>query len=393
MSSPSSADAHPKPNPGSDGRSRTLDVLRGVAAILMVEQHLGIWLLDARTYFTSLNRLHLGLNLLGGLAAPLFVFAAGASAFSARARGQTLATRGLKLIALGYLLNLLTPSWFSPVSFYILHLLGAWLVFSPLWLRLPVFALPWAAAASFGLGAAGQVLLRVPRTVKNDWMNELRAPGGILRLAFIEGHFPLFPWLGLALLGAFAFAARTDKRGQRAAFGLGAFGLTLSLVLSLSGELKPRWAHVLPTRPIFSFSFYPATLPFCLLVGSVCLLAFLALDRLFRPGISRSPEAPDISSPNLGARGPLWSVMTSTEWLDRLGQTSLTLLFVHIVLFRELLGRMGLDHRLNPSLALAVVVVTLMAWALGTRAWKRHNYRFGFEWLLRRGESPRRPAA
>jgi len=339
----------------------------------MVEQHLGIWLVDTRGHLAELTRLHLWLNLLGGLAAPLFVFLAGASAYSAYQKGQPLFFRGLKMLGLGYLLSLLTPSWFSPTSFYVLHLLGVWLMLAPLLLRMPTRLLPWAAWLSLGLGLAGQIFLRVPRFIDNAWMNRLRPPWGPLRLALVEGHFPLFPWLALALLGASVLAATREKPRRGRLAGLACCGILLAVSLQVTGRLRPKWAHLLPTRPFFLFEFYPATLPFCLLVGSVCVLGFWALERVFAAKKGAS---------------------VASGWLERLGQTSLSLLFVHIVLFRELFGRLGLKNHLGPTLALVSIAIFLAGWTFLSRLWQRSGYRFGFEWLLRVGErkAPRAPS-
>jgi uncharacterized membrane protein len=347
-------------------RSPALDLLRGIAALLMVQQHLGVWLVDARTHFRELTTFWVGLNMLGGLAAPLFIFIAGAGAYAMRARPRTLALRGGKLLALGYLLNLAAPSWFEPWSFYVLHLLGAWLVFGALLARLNPKWLTALALVAFVIGALGQVWLHIPRDIDNEWMSSLRGPFGVLRLALFEGHFPLFPWLGLALVGAKAMADRDAKvRPNQArkkslwlALPLGAVGG----VLLTCAELHPKWAWRPLTRPIFSTSFYPASLAFCLLIAAACLISLDLTERATERWPSRA------------------------EWLKRFGHTSLSLFFVHVVVFRQLLPELGLFHSLSPKLTLLGIALTLILWQVFTAWWKPRGYRFGLEWFLRRGE-------
>ncbi len=94
-----------------------IDALRGIAVILMIEQHLGNWLWEVPwiNIRAILHRhpLLLGSNALGGIGAPIFVVLAGfsVSLFVSNNpdRTRVLAFRGLVLLAIGYLLNFITP--------------------------------------------------------------------------------------------------------------------------------------------------------------------------------------------------------------------------------------------------------------------------------------------
>ncbi len=121
------------------GRITGIDALRGIAVVLMVQQHLLAWLWDApRVTFPDLVRgypLSMMLNLLGNLSAPLFIMLAGMGAglFLARpgSRARTLVVRGACIMLLGLALNLLAPYWFNPGSWYVLHLIGLCLMLAP----------------------------------------------------------------------------------------------------------------------------------------------------------------------------------------------------------------------------------------------------------------------
>ncbi len=106
MNSPAPSNRKPAPV---TGRLSHIDALRGIAVILMIQQHMLAWLWNApRLTFPDLVRAYpmsMGMNLLGNLAAPLFITLAGMGAglFLDRpgARGRTLVMRGACIILLG----------------------------------------------------------------------------------------------------------------------------------------------------------------------------------------------------------------------------------------------------------------------------------------------------
>ena len=61
------------------GRLAYIDVLRGIAVILMIEQHLGFWLWNRPKGFPLFSDypVVISFNALGGMAAPLFIILAG----------------------------------------------------------------------------------------------------------------------------------------------------------------------------------------------------------------------------------------------------------------------------------------------------------------------------
>lgn len=95
-----------------------LDALRGLAALLMVTQHVNYWL-NGQPHGSGIGRM---IGALGGLAAPIFVTLAGLVAVLSLERhpdcDKISMIRGLLLMGLGFVLNLLTPHWFSPHSFF-----------------------------------------------------------------------------------------------------------------------------------------------------------------------------------------------------------------------------------------------------------------------------------
>ncbi|MCA9695237.1 MAG: DUF418 domain-containing transporter [Myxococcales bacterium] len=358
----------------SDSRLHALDGLRGLAVFLMMEQHIGIWLWRVPA---GGARQHPGLvafNALGGLAAPLFITLAGVGAalMIARARGpvdRTLVTRGLWLMGFGYALNLMTPHWFGPLSWFVLHLIGLGLATTPLWRRASTPRLLLVAATLVAATTAAHVWLRTPLHLGFSVMNNHARPGGVLRLALVEGHFPALPWLAVFILGL--VAGRDVVAGRRGAVArlaliLLAVGASLGLLgraLPLRGAdiddplLRGLWLRLVRVH----LDFYPGHLPIvALLAAAALLLVYLGLAPRVRGW--------------LDARSPAVT----------LGRASLTLLIVHVVLFHEGGRALGLYYGLSATTTLLIIAAWTALCVLGTRAWQRRGYAYGAEWALRR---------
>ncbi len=184
----------------------SVDALRGLAAVLMVQQHLGIWMVNPYSYGTTLRTIFAGINMTGGAAAPLFITLAGVGSALGERGGKPRVTtlRGALLVVYGVLLNLMVPSWFSLWSFYVLHLLGVWLIVAPAILRLRGASIPLLATLVLAGAVLGQSLAETPQTLTNELMRSTARPGGAFRLALLESQFPIFPWLALAIGGVWA---------------------------------------------------------------------------------------------------------------------------------------------------------------------------------------------
>lgn len=357
-------------------RLLSLDALRGVAVVLMMEQHLGVWLWQLEEpHRSALAQApgYMAINGLGGLAAPTFITLAGAgtSLLVASRPGQpvdaTLLRRGLALLAFGYLLNILTPSWFSPGSWFVLHLMGLAIATAPLWRRLRDAALLALAGALLLATVAAQHWLQTPLVLENSRMRDVALPGGPLRLALVEGQFPVLPWLGVFLTGMVVgrwLLADDHPRVLALARVCLLLGLALVALDFAAGHVaalavlrEPPWWRLLRVRT----SFYPAGPGIVLLLQcGVLLLLGAAL------AVERRRE--------LDPRGPLVT----------LGRASLTLLMVHVVLFREISRPLGAWQAFGRFTSLAIIAAWIVLCALLVRVWQRRGYRFGAEWLLRR---------
>jgi uncharacterized membrane protein len=353
----------PNPKPR---RLLAFDALRGIAVFLMIEQHVGIWLWQGpgRGQSQADFPLLVGFNALGGMAAPLFVTLAGMGSALFVATGRpgtdsTLVRRGLVLMVFGLALNFLTPSWFSWGSWFVLHMMGFAMALAPVWRRLPTPALLVAGGVVLVATVATQLWLQTPIPLHNDRMEDTSLAGGPLRLALAEGQFPILPWLCFYLAG---FVAGRWVHGGRmakvAGLGLGLVALGgLGRLLLAVGVAHPWVVRGFELH----LGFYPASVAIVglLLGGALLLIALVAWLETRRP---------------IGEANPLVT----------LGRASLTLLMLHVVLFREASRPIEWWRNLPANTTLAVIFAFVIAAAVATRLWQRVGYRGGAEWLLRK---------
>jgi uncharacterized membrane protein len=347
-------------------RLLAFDALRGIAVFLMIEQHVGVWLWQGPGRGqTQLDfPVLVGFNALGGMAAPLFVTLAGMGSALMVAADRpgtdiTLVRRGLVLMLFGLALNFLTPSWFSWGSWFVLHMMGFAMALAPAWRRLSTPALLVACGAVLVATVAAQLWLDTPIPLHNDRMEDTSLPGGPLRLALAEGQFPILPWLCFYLAGFVAGRWVVGGRmGRVAVLGLAFAAVAGTGRLLLAAGVHHPWV----ARGFeLHLGFYPASVAIVgfLLGGALVLVAFVAWLETRRP---------------IGEQNPIVT----------LGRASLTLLMLHVVLFREVSRPIDLWRNLSAEATLAVIFAFVILSAVASRLWQRVGYRGGAEWLLRK---------
>jgi len=347
-----------------------IDSLRGLAVVLMLQQHLSVWLWGGfGLTYSQVRDFHpdlMAMYVAGHMAAPIFVILAGVGAVFLLERKPTgnaiLVKRGTAVIVAGYLLNLAAPRWFDPATWYVLHLIGFCLVLSPLLIKLKPWILALTGFSALAMSAAGQTWLATPLMLGDAHMNNAGLPGGLLRLALFEGHFPVFPWLGVFCAGLWA-GRMLGKEKWRAIFVAGAvFALAgVALWLSYGGGrsfmIRGPWYRAFALLP----HFYPPLPPFMLILTGTSLLALGA----FRWIDGRRP---------LGEGNPLAC----------LGRTSLSMIVFHIVLFNEVIRLTGVYENLSETWARALLAVFITGLTALAMLWRRIEYRYGLEWLVRK---------
>jgi uncharacterized membrane protein len=350
-------------------RIHSLDALRGLAVMLMLEQHLGVWLWRGPSRGETVADYYplVVVNAVGGFGAPLFIGLAGVGSalMCAKARpglDATLVKRGACLWAFGVVLNLVTPSWFSWGSFFALHVMGVSMMLTPLLRRLSNRGLLVALGGVLIATAFVQHAFETPLRLSNDRMRDMTLPGGALRLALAESQYPILPWTGVFIGGLLAgrdvlagrFAGLAMRGVWAAVVGAGLFQL-------YAHRVPPFGAPVLRRALDIHMGFFPASVSIVLLLlgATLVLVAATAWYDTRRP-------------------------LSATNPLVTLGRASLTLFLLHVWLFREATRPIGLWQSLPAGQAWAGIVGTIVVAVVLTRLWQRVDYRYGAEWLLRK---------
>jgi uncharacterized membrane protein len=336
----------------------------------MVEQHLGAWIWDIPWRLGEIPFLDhpfiISFNALGGLSAPLFITLAGISSFlfleNREKSARTLALRGILLVFLGYVLNLIVPNHFSSGSWYVLQIIGCGLILSSLLAKLPDKALISLAFIIIFTAVLIQAALHTPGLLTNKRMGDLDLAGGFFRLALAEGHFPIFPWLSFFITGTVAGRWVTKQQWLKL-FIAGLICLFLGTALfsfHLLSDSASLWEPLArATRP--SFHFYPALPPMMFILLSLVIFSVLIFTRLDLRGNKVFPDP-----------------------LIFLGRCSLSLFFLHFVIFRELFSRLNLYRTFSLQDTLSLIFLTLFLFTLLSLWWEKINFKFGLEWLLRK---------
>lgn len=349
-------------------RISSLDLLRGIAVILMVQQHTGYWFWQSGGSISNqLTRYPamVILNGLGGLAAPLFIALAGtgtALAFASGRTGKAVFSRGIILIIFGYVVNILTPAWFAPWSWYVLHLIGTGMCLSLLLRRFNSYMLFLTAAFILVFSVLLLSHYGMPRYFSNSFMRGSYSAAGILKLASFSGNFPVFPWMALFIAGM--ASGRWIISGDYSnifktscvmlLFGLILFLLNQGNLQFFNNDLGRR----LLTVNLYMYPAYPVQ--FLFLSSVSLMLIYLAI-----------------------AAGNKYSIWAENI-IVLLGRTSLTVFIVHIVLIRNFMTFSGHWQSFSAAVTLLLQAAVIAVIMILVYFWNRTGFRYGFEWVLRK---------
>jgi uncharacterized membrane protein len=236
------------------GRRTYLDVLRGVAVLIMIEAHV----IDSWTRVADRRSRAFGESLiLGGFGAPLFLFLAGvAVAMSAgskarrtgdsRAAVRAVQRRGLEIFLLAFVFRFQSfvlsrsPAW-AMLKVDILNIMGPSIILAAtLW---GLFRGPRARIVAFAVATAAIV-----------WATPIIRNAGSLAILSdsLEGYlrpipnltnFTFFPWMAFvtagALIGVILDEARTLAADRRANLAFAAGGLVVAFAAYKASFLPP----------------------------------------------------------------------------------------------------------------------------------------------------------
>ena len=239
-----------------------IDALRGFAVINMIGANMVPYLLDEPYPFW--------LRAFASLAAPTFVLLAGfmvghRSVEQPRPMRHCL-KRAAELLLVASLIDHLIWGTAPFSTFDILYLVALMLPLAHVAQRLPRPAVLLLAAAVFAATRPLQQLLGYGRDIPQPLLDRLHA-------LLVDGWFPVFPWLGIGLVGS-VVGAVSRQRPEFVA------GRLYHVALACFAAGVARWWHVrpaLPTREGYAELFYPPSLAFVMtsLGVALCLLALM----------------------------------------------------------------------------------------------------------------------
>ena len=357
-----------KKNRGQSFRIAGLDILRGTAVILMVQQHTGFWFWNNKgPMAASMGEypLMVVINGLGGLAAPLFILLAGTGAalFAAKgAKPTAFIKRGLLIIVFGYILNFLTPAWFSPGSWYVLHLIGTGLILTPLIFKFPQKVLFVITGIIIAAAPLLIMIFNLPRYFSNELMASFSGIGDIFSHAIVSGNFPVFPWMALFISGIAAgkwIAEENYSAIIKAALFTAACALILVMIKysGLSFVYSP-WCEKIFVINLYMYPAYPVQFLFLSFLALLSLYAVLLLDKKF--------------------------VFSSGNILALTGRVSLSIFMLHIIIIRNFMVHSGYWKSFDAMEASALQIAVLLFIFAAVFLWRKADFKYGFEWLLRK---------
>jgi uncharacterized membrane protein len=350
-------------------RIQYIDSLRGLAVIFMVQQHILFWTWEKHWLSFSLtfpeHPVMLSLYFAGSFAAPLFLMLAGAGAvFLYRGQSPSAAEyfkRGLFILLCGYLLNFLAWQWFRHGSWYVLHTIGIAIMLFPVLNRFSSVKLILLSIAALLLSALIQTWLKTPLMLGNIYMNDTSMNGGMLRLAFAEGHFPIFPWIGFFLMGV--VSGRWLAEGKR-------INLLIACMAAAFTGCVLAWCYhygfffATGGRLFRMFVWSPVIfppMPPLMLVLAGCAFLFMFIFSGIRTGGSKIFPA-----------------------LESTGRLSLSWFLIHVVIFKGPLRFAVIDKSLDSFFSFVFTETVVVLIIFISVLWSRKGYSFSMEWLMRK---------
>ncbi len=259
-------------------RDVTIDVLRGLAIVIMVAANLAA---------SALAKPHpFWFRLYGSLAAPLFVLLSGMIvAYTTRRKGYGLGhflARGMMMVMVAALLEVLIWKFYPFMSVDVLYLIGVSIPLSHLALRLSTTA-RWLIIAVIFLGTPvlqqvlGYADYPTEVSLSGDPNVLIADPTNVVSHWLMDGWFPLFPWLGFALLGVQLAGLRVRQPVRAPGWVLHALfsGTAVFACGVVTWCLHP---GALLVRGGYSELFYPPTLGFIMTAIGLTIVLLATID-------------------------------------------------------------------------------------------------------------------
>jgi uncharacterized membrane protein len=265
-------------------RDISIDILRGLAIVLMIMANLvpALFMPPVPGWF----------RFFCSLAAPLFIVTAGMMvALSRTGKGRSfgyIALRGGLVIVAAALLQLLVFQYLPFIDMDVLYLIGLSLPLAYLYLGLPerkrwiilaaILLLAPVLWAGFGYNTT---VIDPTFSLFSPAIPGIPVPGpaDIVKSWFVDGWFPIFPWVALALFGAEAGMYRWGT-GEVRSFRFNREGLSAAGLLIGGGILWFLFPGAQALRDGYVELFYPPVIGFLLFSAGFFLIALTVLDHL-----------------------------------------------------------------------------------------------------------------
>ena len=350
--------------------------MRAIAVLFMVEVHTaaiippeGVTVGDPAAFVAAA---------FGGMAAPMFVTISGWGMYmSARRRhsegisasdwGRWIVPRVLLLVTCQVIVNLLLNverggrfEWQTPG---VLTLLAIAAILSPFLSRMSFSArstlMLLACASPLALGDAASPELgwfdRVGSEGASQWFQRL----------LVNGTYPVAPWIFYVLLGTIVFDLQGEPEAREKGIMMGLLATIATIFISVFEGMD--WAL---TEGEAVLTFFPASMPFLVVSGTMVVLAMRLLEGSEAEG----------GEPSLGG---------SLAFLEPAGRLSLTIYVSHFAVLG--LAALALDGepRLSLASAFCVTITHTLVWIPLAIAHERYMPSFSLESILRASQSGR----
>lgn len=326
-------------------RDKTIDTLRGLAIFTMVAANMAALVLAEPHPFWF--------RLYGSFAAPLFILLAGMMvALTTQTKGHRLkyfVIRGVMIIAVGVLIDVLIWNIYPFMTVDVLYLIGISLPLAYLFLRMNTLS-RWVIVISiflvtpilqnilgytdypteFYLWGEQTVAVENQTNIFNHWV--------------VDGWFPIFPWIVFSLIGVNLANLRWKDKSYTT-FGKNAIFLIGIGILVFGGIIWWFYPGSLLVREGYSELFYPPTVGYVISSIGLIIILFSIID--WRPSII-------IYKP-----------------LQALGESALFMYILHLALIKYIITLVWSEENLQKFLLIYVVLsFFLISIAYGLRVLK-----------------------
>lgn len=263
-----------------------IDALRGLAIILMIPANLSPYLAEPHP---------LWYRILGSYAAPIFITLS-AGMVVLRSREHTPAyywMRGGYVVLIGILIDVFLWRIYPCTSFDVLYLIGLGMIVSYYARKMSLRALLITTALVFAAAHLLQHIVGYTAAAYQIYFEEPEplSAARLLMSWFIDGWFPIFPWIGFVFLGVGLFKVifKSEHSGASRVPIIGVALLALGALLffvPIPGWTNYASGGIIANRDEYSEIFYPPTISY--LITAVGM--FVAMSSVFRrlPPIAES---------------------------------------------------------------------------------------------------------